>query len=80
MSGVAPLSMDASGVQVQELSMLIPALDLKSGLKRKRNPILATPAWSYCEALFGTMLPMIRKFVVYVCELWLLELFSYLIM
>lgn len=52
-SGAAPCSLDAVSVPVHELSRSIPAIESSSGVKRKRNPVIATPAWSYCEALSG---------------------------
>ncbi|XP_020261065.1 uncharacterized protein LOC109837292 isoform X2 [Asparagus officinalis] len=47
-------SVDAVSVEVHEQSMSVPTTDSSSGLKRKRNPTIVTPPWSYCETLFGT--------------------------
>lgn len=64
-SGAATCSLDAVNVPVHELSSSIPAKESSNGLKGKRNTVIATPAWSYCEALSGMMLSLLLKLVIY---------------
>ncbi|XP_008790776.2 uncharacterized protein LOC103707865 isoform X1 [Phoenix dactylifera] len=47
-------SRDVVSVQVTEQSNPRLLLETKSGRKRKRNPVIVTPAWSYSEASCGT--------------------------
>lgn len=47
-------SRDVVSVQVTEQSKPRLPLETKCGQKRKRNPVIVTPAWSYTEASCGT--------------------------
>jgi hypothetical protein len=44
---------EATKVFVNEKSMLPGVTESELGQKRKRNPIIVTPAWCYSEALTG---------------------------
>nr|XP_010927730.1 uncharacterized protein LOC105049689 isoform X2 [Elaeis guineensis] len=46
-------SRDVVSIQVTEQSNPRLLLETKSGRKRKRNPVIVTPAWSYSEASCG---------------------------
>jgi len=69
-SGASTHSLDVVNVQVHEQTRPISMIDSNNRLRRKRNLVCATPAWSHCEALSGIMLYLPGKFVVHVYDVW----------
>jgi len=67
-SGTPTHSLDVVNVQVHEQARPISMIDSNSRLKRKRNLVSATPAWSHREALSGIMLCLPGNFVVHVYD------------
>ncbi|XP_062191057.1 uncharacterized protein LOC133894889 [Phragmites australis] len=54
-TAIASAPSEATKVYVNEQSNPAGASDSEFGQKRKRNPIIVTPAWCYSEALTGTL-------------------------
>lgn len=60
-------SVDVVSVEVHEQSKPIHTIDATGGLKRKRNIVNASSAWSSCEALSGMLSSLLVIFAPFLC-------------